>query len=66
MVKFVFNWIRCLILINNQILSHFSQIHYQKLHVSFKPWAFSQNGHVPLVKVDNVINLDNLENHELQ
>jgi len=43
-----------------------SQIHYQKIHMSFKPWAFSQNGHVPLVKVDNVINLDNLENNELQ
>jgi len=34
--------------------------------MSFKPWAFSQNGHVLLVKVDNVINFDKLENHELQ
>jgi len=34
--------------------------------MSFKPWAFSQNGHVSLMKVDNIINLDNLENHELQ
>jgi len=34
--------------------------------MSFKPWAFSQNGHVHLVKVDNTINLDSLKNHELQ